>query len=373
MLHTYQYRLYPTAAQQQALRNILDAARGLYNHALAYRRKRWNESRKSVTYSEQAAMWRDWRNEQSDDNPLRLLNMSAGQQILRRLDKAYREFLKGKRGRPRFKGWRYFNSLDYKPGDGAAIRDGRLYVQNVGLMTVKWHRDLPEGTLKNIILTRKASGWYVSFQVEVAAVEPAASLNPPVGVDVGIYHALALSDGTILDSPQYLKKSLKRVRVLQRRVARRKKGSKRREDAICQLAKEQEHVARQRRDWWHKVTCWLVREYGVIVLEDLNLAFMLRSSNLARAAHDVALGLFDELLNYKAIEAGVRVVKVNPCNTSQVCSACGGVVSKALSVRAHQCPHCGFTVDRDVNAALNILALGWDASVRHERSGLPQA
>lgn len=373
MLRTYQYRLYPTAAQQGSLRNILDVAHWLYNHALAYRRKRWNESRKAVTYSEQAAMWRDWRNEQSNDNPLRLLNMSAGQQILRRLDKAYREFLKGKRGRPRFKGWRYFNSLDYKPGDGAAIGDGRLYVQNVGLMVVKWHRDLPDGTLKNIILTRKASGWYVCFQVACAAVEPERSENPPVGIDVGIHHALALSDGTVIDSPQYLKQALRKVRVLHRRIARRKKGSKRREDAIRQLAKEQEHVARQRRDWWHKVTCWLVREYGVIVLEDLNLAFMLRNGNLARAAHDVALGLFDELLNYKAIEAGVQVVKVNPYNTSQVCSACGVIVSKALSVRVHQCPHCGFTVDRDVNAALNILGIGWDASVRHERSGLPQA
>lgn len=367
-IRTYKYRLYPDEQQQAALDDILDVARWLYNRALDYRRKRWNESRHSVTYNEQAAMWRDWRNEQPEDNPLRLLNMSAGQQVLRRLDSAYREFLQGKRGKPRFKGWRFFNSVSYKPGDGAALRDGKLYVQNVGLLPVKWHRALPEGTLKNVIILRKASGWYVLLQLEVETevptTEPSEAL--PVGIDVGIRHALALSDGTVIDSPKYLKQSLKRVRVLQRRVARRRKGSKRREQAIQQLAKAQEHVANQRRDWWHKVTHWLVATYGLIVLEDLHLAFMPRNGNLARAAHDVALGLFDELLSYKANQAGVQLIKVNLSNTSQICSGCGWLVPKDLSVRVHQChnPACGFTVDRDVNAALNILGLGWDASVR---------
>jgi putative transposase len=224
MIRTYQYRLYPTDEHQAALSDILDMARWLYNHALAYRRKRWNESRYSVTYNEQAAMWRDWRNEQPDDaprplaNPLRLLNMSAGQQVLRRLDKAYREFLKGKRGKPRFKGRRFFNTVNYKPGDGAAVRDGKLYMQNVGLMSIKWHRALLQGTLKNIIVTRKASGWYVAFQVECANIEITPSQNPPVGIDVGIHHALALSDSRVVDSPQYLKQSLKRLRRLHRRV-----------------------------------------------------------------------------------------------------------------------------------------------------------
>lgn len=373
MIRTYQYRLYPTDAHQSALSEILDMARWLYNHALAYRRKRWNESRYSVTYNEQSAMWRDWRNEQPDNNPLRLLTMSAGQQVLRRLDKAYREFLKGKRGKPRFKGRRFFNTVSYKPGDGAALKDGKLYIQNVGLMSVKWHRALPEGMLKNVIVTRKASGWYVAFQVECPDVEIVPSENPSVGVDVGIHHALALSDGTVIDSPQYLKQSLKRLRRLHRRVSRRKKGSARRKQAVLQLAKELEHVANQRRDWWHKVTYWLICSYGFIALEDLQLAFMLRNGNLARASHDIALGLFHDLLDYKAFQAGVQLVNVNPRNTSQMCSECGEPVPKDLSVRVHICPHCGFTADRDVNAALNILGLGWGASVKRQRSGLPQA
>jgi putative transposase len=365
MIRTYQYRLYPTDDQRAVLNEILDLARWLYNHALAYRRKRWDESRHSVSYEKQAAMWRDWRNEQPEDNPLRLLNMSAGQQVLRRLDKAYREFLKGKRGKPRFKGKRFFHTVNFKPGDGAGLKDGKLYLQNVGLVTVKWHRAMREGTLKNIVLTRKPSGWYVAFQVECADTEVAVSDNPAVGGDVGLFHALALSDGTVIDSPQYLKQSLKRLRQLQRKVARRKKGSKRRADAIAQLAKEHEHIANQRRDWWHKVVFWLVNTYGLVALEDLNLAFMLRNGHLARAAHDVSLGLFYQFLDYKAIEAGVQVVKVNPYNTSQACSQCGMLVEKDLSVRVHHCPHCGFTADRDVNAALNILYLAVNSDGTH--------
>jgi putative transposase len=345
------------------LNDMLDLARWLYNHALAYRRKRWNESRQSVRYDEQAAMWRDWRNEQPEDNPLRLLNMTAGQQVLRRLDNAYREFLSGKRGKPRFKGYRHFRSINFKPGDGAAIRDNRLYIQNVGLIKVRWHRPLLEGRLKNIILTRKASGWYVSFQLEYEAAEPQPSTNPAVGVDMGIIHALALSDGGYADSPQYLKQSLRKLRVLQRRVARRKKGSKRREKAIHQLAKQHEHIANQRRDWWHKVTYNLVINYGDIVLEDLNLNFMLRNDKLARAAYDVGLGIFGELLTYKAMDAGCRVHKVNAKDTSQECSGCKAMAYKDLSVRVHDCPHCGLQLDRDINAAKVIL----------KRAGLPRS
>ena len=122
MIRTYLYRLYPTETQQDTLGEILWVAGWLYNRALDYRRKRWNESRKSVRYTEQSALWRDWRNEEPEENPLSLLNMSAGQQVLRRLDSAYRQFLKGERGRPRFQKASRFNSIHYKPGDGAKVR-----------------------------------------------------------------------------------------------------------------------------------------------------------------------------------------------------------------------------------------------------------
>jgi putative transposase len=368
VVRTYKVRLYPTGEQESALGDILWVACALYNAALHYRRKRWQESRHRVTYTEQAALWRDWRNEEGssseDENPLRMLNMTAGQQVLRRLDGAFRAFFQGKRGFPRFKRARRFNSVNYKPSDGAAVRGRKLYVQNVGLIPVRWHRALPEGKLKNIILLRKPSGWYACLQVELPEPEPERSTGPAVGIDMGLIHALTLSDGTTFDSPKYLQESLARLRRLQRTVARRQKGSRRRRKAIGQLARLQEHIANQRRDWWHKVTRRLVDGYGTIVLEELSLAFMLQNDNgptrhaLSRSAHDVGLGLFRELLDYKAIEAGVEVITVRPAYTSQACSGCGCLVPKSLGVRTHSCPDCGLILDRDVNAALNILSAG---------------
>ncbi|MCI0581058.1 MAG: transposase, partial [Chloroflexi bacterium] len=239
MMRTYKYRLYPNKQQQQALNNILWAACTLYNSALAYRKKRWQESRYSVSYTEQTAMWRDWRNEEPEDNPLRILNMSAGQQVLRRLDSAYRQFLKGKRGVPRFKRLDRFHSVNYKPGDGAAIKGGRLYIQNVGLIKVRWHRALP-GRLKNIILTGRNGRWHVCFQVEIedASRQDGVHSGPAVGIDVGIHHALALSTGDFVDSPRHLAKAQARLRVLQRTVARRKQGGRNRRKAVRQLARQ---------------------------------------------------------------------------------------------------------------------------------------
>jgi putative transposase len=306
-------------------------------------------------------MWRDWRNEEPDENPLRMLNMSAGQQVLRRLDRAFREFFQGKRGYPRFKKSTRFNSVNYKPGDGSRVKGRKLYVQNAGLITVRWHRELPESKLKNIILLRKPSGWYVCLQVGALAgplPEPERHDGSVVGIDMGITHALALSDGTTFDSPKYLQQSPAKLRRLQRKVARRKKGSNRRRKAVQQLAQQQEHIASQRRDWWHKVTRQLVATHSTIVLEDLSLNFMLQNGNLSRTTHDVSLGMFRELLAYKAIEAGCELVQVKPVHTSQACSGCGCIVPKKLSVRVQSRPDCGLMLDRDINAALNILSAG---------------
>jgi len=357
-VRTYRYRLYPGEHQRETLAEILRLSCQIYNHMLAHRRKCWQASRQSVSYYDQAAMWRDWRNEDADDNPLRLLNMSAGQQVLRRLDSAYRQFLKGQRGAPRFQKSTRFSSVNYKPGDGAQIKDGKLYVQNVGTLRVRWHREQPDGELKNIVVLRKPSGWYALLQYELADPEVSPSRNPPVGIDMGLTHALALSDGSFVDSPRHLAVAQKHLRVLQRSVARKAKGSANRKKAIAKLARQHERIDSQRRDFWHKTTRQLVNAYGAIALEDLNLAFMLRNGSLARVAHDTGLGMFRNLLDYKAASAGVEIAAVNPKGTSQACSGCGSIVEKSLSVRVHACPACGLVLDRDTNAARNILALG---------------
>lgn len=379
-VRTYQYRLYPTNAQTAALNDLLEMGRQFYNYALHHRRERWEESRHHVTYSEQAALWRDWRNETPDNNSLRRLNMTAGQQLLRRLDKAYQAFFRRIKagetpGHPRFKGKNRFHSLEYKHGDGCKLFTDEqnrtlFYVQNVGEIKVKYHRPLPAGcTIKHVIIKRSLRKWYICLQLELTgAYTPQRPVDHPVGIDMGLLHLLALSDEQTMDNPRWLRQSQADLRVKQRTLSRRKRGSRRRHKAAFQVAKLHDHIANQRRDFWHKETRKLAGKYDLIGIEGLSLQFMTQNGHLAQSAHDAALGQFRQLLAYKAAEAGTQVVAVNPKHTSQVCSGCEMMVPKELKVRTHDCPHCGLTLDRDVNAARNILTLALQ-SARTELSG----
>jgi putative transposase len=162
-----------------------------------------------------------------------------------------------------------------------------------------------------------------------------------------------------VDNPRWLRQALADLRVAQRRVARRQKGSQGWRDACRQAAALHERIANARRDFYHKLSRRVATTYSLIALEDLSLDFMLHNPHLARSAHDAALGEFRDLLAYKAEEAGARMVRVPPQDTSQVCSGCGRRAPKDLSVRVHVCPHsdCGLILNRDVNAARNVLQL----------------
>jgi putative transposase len=176
-----------------------------------------------------------------------------------------------------------------------------------------------------------------------------------VGIDVGIKCIAATSDGVIYDNPKWLREAQRELRVKQRKLSRRKLGSNRRAKAKQEVTKLHEKIANQRSDHLHKITRELVEQYGFIAIEDLSLAFMNRNRHLALSSYDAGLGMFRSYLEYKAADAGVEVVAVNPSYTSQVCSGCGCLVPKKLSVRTHRCSDCGLELDRDVNAAVNIL------------------
>jgi putative transposase len=250
-------------------------------------------------------------------------------------------------------------------------------VQNVGKIKVKLHRFLPDhAKLKHVVLARpghdqpasqapvwtrsarKASGWYVNLMLDCPDLpEVKPNGKPEVGGDMGLLRLLTLSDGTLIDNPRWLRQSLSKLRRAQRRLARAIQGSRRRVGKRLLVAKLHEHIANIRRDFWHKLTRWLVHTYGLIVLEDLSLDFMLRNRHLSLSAHDAGLGLFRQLLDDKAVSAGCQVTTVNPAHTSQLCSGCAEFVEKKLSVRVHRCPNpeCLLELDRDVNAARNIL------------------
>jgi putative transposase len=371
-LLTYEYRLYPRKAELERLDTMLWHGRMVYNFALEVCKNTYEAAGERI---KPMALWqyfRDWRNQLPDDE--RLLNASSLQHILRRLDKSYAAFFRRikageKTGYPRFKGRERFNSVEYTYSDGCKLNyDERfdrvtLYIQNVGDLKVKFHRLLPVGAnIKHVILKRKASGWYVYLMLEVPEPEIAASQNPPVGVDVGLLRLLTLSDGTEIDNPRWLRSSLRQLRKAQRQLSRRKKGSQRRRKARQQVALLHEQVANTRKDFWHKTTRKLVTTYGAIALEDLSPQFMLANRCLSLSAADASLGMFQQLLTSKAANAGCELVWIHAAYTSQVCSGCGALVEKELSVRVHCCPHCGLTIDRDLNAARNIFFLAFGSA-----------
>jgi putative transposase len=359
MIRTYKYRLRPTRKQAYLLGDLFFQLQTVYNDALNERRWAWGRSRQSVSYYDQWNRLRDERHALPDE--MGMINATSMQQMLRRVDKAYKAFYRRLRGQPRFKNARRFKSVEYRYGDGCKLSDSRLYVQNIGQIKVRLHRDIPDGTkIKHVIIKRSLDKWYVCLMLALPDVKEGPNGRQEVGIDVGLTSLLALSDGTLIDNPRWLRSTLRELRVAQRCMSRRKKGGANWRRAVKRVAKQHEKVANTRRDFWHKTTRWLVDTYGNIAIEELNLMFMTRNGHLSLSAHDAALGEFRRMLEYKAEEAGTQVVAVNPSNTSQICSGCGQIVRKGLQDRTHHCS-CGLSLDRDVNAACNILALGRSA------------
>ena len=361
MIRTYKYRLRPNRNQEAILDALFWQARTLYNAALEQRITVYKETGKGVSYPDQWKVFRDERNNNPDIYGL--LNATSVQQMLLRLDKAYSAFFRRIKagetpGFPRFKGYDRFKSVEYRYDDGCKLRymengQVRFYIQNVGEVKVIFHRHIPDGAnIKHVVVKRVNQKWYVCLMLEIPDKQIAPSQEyAAVGIDVGLKSLIATSDGYLADNPRWLKESLQKLRVAQRKVARRKRGSNRRR----QVARVHEKIANQRMDYWHKLTRELATSYSHIAVENLNLRFMNKNKYLSRSSHDAGLGIFIQLLTYKVEETGGQLVAVNPAYTSQMCSACGEIVEKGLSVRTHECPYCGFVLDRDVNAARNIL------------------
>ena len=370
LIRTYKYRLYPNKTQLTLLDEMLAQHRYTYNRALDLRIKAYKEFGISLSAFDQCKLLKAMRKKKAS-----LLPAHSFQNTIKRLDKSYKSFFrrvksgKEKAGFPRFKSYSRFKSFTFVYGIGAKLvntsTNYKLRIQNIGLVNINFHRNLPEGAIPKILIIKKSlSGkWYVcvqfKYQKDISKRE-----TSKVGIDVGLSHLAATSNGEFFDSPKYYKKAQKKLRVQQRRVSKRKRGSNRRRKAVKILATQHEHIANQRLDFIHKITRKLVNNYSHIALEKLPLKFMAKNKHLAKIMHDVAIGKFRELLYYKAEEAGGMVVFVNPKNTSQVCSNCGYIVKKGLSVREHSCPECGYVQDRDVNAAINIKNLAFGSSVQ---------
>jgi putative transposase len=351
----YKYRIYPNKVQQAALAVQFGHTRFVYNHFLALRIETYETTGKGLSYAEATKMLTALKRD-PEHEWLKEADSQALQQTLKDLDRAYKNFFEKRARFPRFKSRRAKQAFRYPQRVKADPEGKRTYLPKVGWVKTVFHRPL-EGKIKNVTVSRTKSGrYYVSFQVEMD-IETPQYQGGAVGLDLGLLHYAALSDGSTISNPRNLIRSEKKLARLQRRLSRRKKGSSGRQKARLQVSRMQERIANQRKDFQHKLTRQLVEEYGLIGLESLHVKGMMGNGHLAKHIGDAAWSEFCRQLAYKGEWYGCHVEQIDPWYpSSKRCSACGAVREvMPLHVRQWACPECQVQHDRDVNAARNIL------------------
>jgi len=294
---------------------------------------------------------------------LRLSRGGVSEDVLQRIDRAFQAFFHRvkageKPGYPRFQGRTRYHSFTYPQyGNGAVIDGGVLTLSKIGRIPIRLHRRL-DGTPKTVTISHEADGWYACISCADVPMQPLLPAGRETGIDVGLKVFLVTAQGLVIENPRHFRKSERRIAKADKHVARCQKGSKGRRKAVARRAKAYQQVKRQRADFHHKVALQLVRENDTIYLEDLQVANMVRNKHLAKSINDAGWAQFRAILSCKAEWAGKRVIAIPAHYTSQDCSGCGERVPKALSVRTHVCPSCGLVMDRDENAAINILRAG---------------
>jgi putative transposase len=286
------------------------------------------------------------------------------QDVVMRVDLAFQAFFRRvkageKPGYPRFKGKGQYSSITYpQNGNGAALNDRTLTLSRIGAVKVVMHRPI-EGAIKTVTVQRSAGKWYVCFSCEVEP-QPLPPSAEVVGVDLGLKTFAVLSNFESIKRQRWMKRDEQDIARLQRKKERLPKGSPERRKVVKALSHAYQRSNNHRNDFAHQQSRKLVNRFGLLVFEKLDIQDMQANGNkvINRNIADVAWARFVQYTAYKAESAGRSVIQVNPRGTTQMCSDCGEIVPKDLSVRVHDCPHCGLKLDRDLNAALNILGRG---------------
>jgi putative transposase len=281
-------------------------------------------------------------------------------QAVARFYKNCREQKPGKKGFPRFQ--KDNRSVEYKTSGWKLEPDGKrlTFTDGLGIGTVRLIgtrsiETFPISQIKRVRLLKRADGSYVQFAVQAERQIAHQPTDKALGIDVGVKAFYTDSEGHTVANPRYLCKAEKRLKRLQRRVSRKVKRSQNRKKAIKRLAKQHLKVQRQRQDFACKQASALCKSHDLIAFEDLQIAGLLKNHHLAKSIADASWGQFLSWVRYYGGLHGIPIVAVPARFTTQDCSGCGERVKKSLSIRTHVCPHCGLVLDRDHNAALNIL------------------
>ena len=363
MRRTFLYRLYPTAMQESALRHMLDECRWLYNHLLEERKTAWEERGASLSLYGQQETFGALKIQRPS---LQGAHSQVLQNVAVRIDLAFKAFFRRvkageKPGFPRFRGYQRYDSFCY-PQEGRKggyhVDGDTVYLSKIGDVPITLHRPI-EGTIKTCCVKRSSSGkWFVTFSCEVSDQAAPDAPKDAVGIDVGLASFATLSTGEAIPNPRFFRRDEHDLGRAQRRLSREAKGSAARKKRRKVVARIHERIANRRKNFAHQHSRKIVNRFKVICVEDLEINRMVHHHCLAKSISDAAWGQFSAYLAYKAACAGRQFITVDPAYTSQTCSGCGHRHKMALAERTYHCLCCGLVIDRDHNAALNILACG---------------
>jgi putative transposase len=365
-LKTFKYRLYPSKPQERQMFQVLNVCCYFYNMCLEDRKPASEFEKRSVSKNDQVKQSRLYR---QTFPQARTVFSQTLQSVAVDLSKAFDAFFRRVKdgeapGYPRFKGRQHFHSFNFPQfGVGAKLDGRRLKLYGIGRVAVRWHREMI-GKVKTVRILHKAGQWFACFVCEVEDRLPLPETGKVLGIDVGITALVTTSDGEKVENPRWYRESQAKLRRVQRSFARKQKGSKNRRKALRSVQRQQVHTANQRSDVLHKLSTQLIQTCDGVALEDLAIRNMVRNHRLSKSILDSGWGLFKQYLTFKAVNAGREIRLVNSAYTSARCSNCDEMFQDFdLSIRWVKCV-CGLSLDRDHNAAINILKrAGWDTPV----------
>ncbi len=356
----YKFRFYPTNEQAKNLAQTFGCVRFVYNHGLELRTRAWQQEQISMSYEDTCAELTEFK-KRPEVAFLNDVSAAVLQQSLRNLNRAFENFFDKRAKYPEFK--KKFDKQSARYGTNAfTFKDGKIKLAKQSEpLNLVWSRPLPDDAhlISCTVSKDKAERYFISILVKTD-IQPLPQAEGQVGIDVGLTTLATLSNGQTIENPRHLKRQSRRLKIRQRCLSRKVKGSNNRNKARLEIARMHAKMSDSRTDYLHKLTTQTVNENQVIVVEGLAVANMMKNHNLAGAIGDAAWGEMFRQLKYKSEWAGRSYIELDRFFPgSKTCSACGHLLSHLnLSTREWDCPACNAHHDRDQNAAKNHLAAG---------------
>jgi putative transposase len=367
---TYCYRIYPNTTQKQLFLEWMEICRGAFNYALR-EIKDWCDSRKcaidrcslekeyilspELKFPGEVYQLNNLPKAKKEFPRLSEVPSQVLQQVIKQLHVGWKYFQERGFGFPRFKKYGQLKSLLFPQFKENSVTNFHIKLPKIGLIPINLHRPIPSGfEVKQVRILRKANKWYASISIQCDVTIPApAPHGYPIGVDIGLSKFLATSDGVLVKPPKFFKQLQGELKSLQRRLSRKKKRSKNYEKQRIKVARLHHKIDNTRKDFHFKQAHALCDGGDMVFMEDLDYRTSAKGM-FGKHMLDAAFGQFRTIVKYVCWKRGKFFSEVDARGTSQECPECGGEVKKDLSVRVHNCSHCGYTTDRDVAAGQNI-------------------